>query len=335
VQSSHFIEDRGEDTSHKVTFYGQEKTATTIRLANMNLAVHGLEGDIREANTFYEDMHSLYGQCDFVMANPPFNIDVLQPKRIEEDRAMMDKTLFLAWQDKRMTRGWFPIGRLDVLSDQAAYRFRYTKGAERAHERAGFEALLDFPKWDRAYESSELFPLFKNRVISANRRDLAEYLKMLDLPVTAEPAEILEVGGGYRATDSFEVFPRIVRRPDGFFSCRFFLHGWRHVNAAAQRRIEALTPGEPLYVTIELTNPATQLAVQLQTQDYYMIGWTPRYLVNDLARAIALSPGEYGAKIVRINPAPAPSKQRLLVELEGRWPDYEPMTAGDFEPLVH
>jgi type I restriction enzyme M protein len=85
VQSSHFIEDRGEDTSHKVTFYGQEKTATTIRLANMNLAVHGLEGDIREANTFYEDVHSLYGKCDFVMANPPFNVDMVDAEKVKDD----------------------------------------------------------------------------------------------------------------------------------------------------------------------------------------------------------------------------------------------------------
>ena len=88
VQSSHFIEDMGEDTSHRVTFYGQEKTATTIRLANMNLAVHGLEGDIREANTFYEDVHNLYGQCDFVMANPPFNVDMVDAEKVKDDRRL-------------------------------------------------------------------------------------------------------------------------------------------------------------------------------------------------------------------------------------------------------
>ena len=85
VQSSHFIEDLGEDTSHRVTFYGQEKTTTTIRLANMNLAVHGLEGGIREANTFYEDVHSLYGNCDFVMANPPFNVDMVDAGKVKDD----------------------------------------------------------------------------------------------------------------------------------------------------------------------------------------------------------------------------------------------------------
>ena len=91
VQSSHFIEDRGADTSHRVTFYGQEKTGTTIRLAKMNLAVHGLEGDIREANTFYDDVHHLkegkpiWGNCDFVMANPPFNVDMVDASRASGD----------------------------------------------------------------------------------------------------------------------------------------------------------------------------------------------------------------------------------------------------------
>jgi type I restriction enzyme M protein len=88
VQSSHFIERLGRDTAHRVTFFGQEKTATTIRLAKMNLAVHGLEGDIREANTFYEDVHTLFGKCDFVMANPPFNVDMVDADKIKDDRRL-------------------------------------------------------------------------------------------------------------------------------------------------------------------------------------------------------------------------------------------------------
>ncbi len=248
---------------------------------------------------------------------------------------MTDKTLFLAWQDKRLTREWFPVGRLDVPADKGVYRFRYIKGAERARSRAGFDALMDFPEWDKTYESAVLFPLFMNRIIPAGRRDFPDYLRMLDLPEEAEPAEILEVDGGYRATDSFEVFPKIERAMDGSFRSRFFLHGWRQVNLDAQRRIDALKPGETLYVTVELTNPAAQLAVQIQTQDYYMIGWAPRYLVGDLVHAIAKSPSDYEARVVRINPSPAPAKQRLLVELTARWPDYEPMAAGDFELLAH
>ena len=94
VQSSHFIEHEGLDTMKRVTFYGQEKTATTIRLAKMNLAVHGLEGDIIEANTFYEDPHRLqdgrplWGNCDFVMANPPFNVDMVDAELVKDDRRL-------------------------------------------------------------------------------------------------------------------------------------------------------------------------------------------------------------------------------------------------------
>src|SRR5687768_1953631 len=76
VQSSHFIERTGGDSALKVVFYGQEKNPDTIRIAKMNLAVHGLEGKIAEAITYYQDEHNLApaskmapGGCDFVMAN--------------------------------------------------------------------------------------------------------------------------------------------------------------------------------------------------------------------------------------------------------------------------
>ncbi len=94
VQSSHFIEHDGLDTMKRVTFYGQEKTPSTIRLAKMNLAVHGLEGDIRASNTFYEDEHRLpdgkplWGHCDFMMANPPFNVDMVDATRVKDDRRL-------------------------------------------------------------------------------------------------------------------------------------------------------------------------------------------------------------------------------------------------------
>ncbi|MDF0665486.1 MAG: class I SAM-dependent DNA methyltransferase [Nitrospira sp.] len=92
VQSSHFIEHEGGDTAKKVVFYGQEKNGDTIRIAKMNLAVHGLEGKIAEALTYYQDEHNLApkkalepGKCDFVMANPPFNVDLVDAERIKGD----------------------------------------------------------------------------------------------------------------------------------------------------------------------------------------------------------------------------------------------------------
>jgi type I restriction enzyme M protein len=85
VQSSHFIEHEGGDTAKKVVFYGQEKNRDTIGIAKMNLAVHGLEGKIAEAITYYQDEHTLAGKCDSVMANPPFNVDLVDAERIKGD----------------------------------------------------------------------------------------------------------------------------------------------------------------------------------------------------------------------------------------------------------
>ena len=246
---------------------------------------------------------------------------------------MNGKAMFLAWQDQAPNHQWFPVGRLDAYAERALYRFRYTKGALRAQREAGYPLLLEFPSLEREYWSPDLFPLFRNRVMNRARPDLAEYLQALDLAEATDPFEILAVSGGHRATDSYEVFPKIEKKDDGSFACRFFLHGWRHVNWEAQGRIDRLCAAEQLYVTLELTNPITGLAVQIQTEDYHMIGWAPRYLVGDLAAAMAKS-AEYKAHVVRVNPQPAPSKQRILIEMGGRWVSHQPMSHEDFIPIV-
>ena len=78
VQTGDFVEQAGMLANNTMTFYGQEKVEYNAQLCLMNLAVHGLTGVIKsgdEANTFYHDAHNLNGCCDFVMANPPFNVD--------------------------------------------------------------------------------------------------------------------------------------------------------------------------------------------------------------------------------------------------------------------
>lgn len=84
VQTGHFIEDvRHQNPNDKATFFGQEKSDTNTKLARMNLAVHGLDGKILQGNTFYKDEHDMLGRCDFVMANPPFNVDSVDTKKVE------------------------------------------------------------------------------------------------------------------------------------------------------------------------------------------------------------------------------------------------------------
>ena len=85
VQSARIVEEHGQSPTEALTFRGLEKNATTIRLAKMNLAVHGLEGDIQKAITYYEDPHELLGKADVVMANPPFNVDEIDADKIKAD----------------------------------------------------------------------------------------------------------------------------------------------------------------------------------------------------------------------------------------------------------
>ena len=85
VQSAHFVEAMKANPNEQLTFYGMEKNPTTLRLAKMNLAVHGLDGDIQKAISYYEDPHKDQGPFDYVMANPPFNVDEIDAEKMKDD----------------------------------------------------------------------------------------------------------------------------------------------------------------------------------------------------------------------------------------------------------
>lgn len=87
VQSARFVENHHKNPNAEITVYGQEKTEETVRLCKMNLAVHGLEGEIRQGNSYYEDIHDAVGKFDFVMANPPFNVDRINKELLKDDKA--------------------------------------------------------------------------------------------------------------------------------------------------------------------------------------------------------------------------------------------------------
>lgn len=104
----------------------------------------------------------------------------------------------------------------------------------------------------------------------------------------------------------------------------------------SQERLNRLEAGAALQVAVELNNPATGAAIQLLTPgDYFMVGWTPRYLIKDMLAAIAGGVENMRAHVIRNNPPPAPHNQRVLVELEGRFQiGYQPMSSEEFLPLV-
>ena len=85
VQSARFVAEHKRSPSVELSIHGQEKVGENVRLCRMNLAVHGLEGDIREAITYYDDPHDATGKFDFVLANPPFNVNAVDKERLEAE----------------------------------------------------------------------------------------------------------------------------------------------------------------------------------------------------------------------------------------------------------
>jgi type I restriction enzyme M protein len=84
VQSARFVQEHRKNPSAELALHGQERVGATVALSRMNLAVHGLEGDIREANSYYEDEHDSTGNFDFVLANPPFNVNAVDKDRLKD-----------------------------------------------------------------------------------------------------------------------------------------------------------------------------------------------------------------------------------------------------------
>lgn len=86
VQSAAFVKRHHKSATSEITLFGMEKANETMKLAKMNLAVHGLSCDIREANSYYEDPHKSLERFDFVMANPPFNVSGVDKERLKGDK---------------------------------------------------------------------------------------------------------------------------------------------------------------------------------------------------------------------------------------------------------
>lgn len=85
VQSARFVQEHQRNPGAELAIHGIEKVADTAKLCRMNLAIHGLEGDIREGISYYDDPHDCVGKFDFVLANPPFNVNAVDKERLASD----------------------------------------------------------------------------------------------------------------------------------------------------------------------------------------------------------------------------------------------------------
>lgn len=243
--------------------------------------------------------------------------------------------LYVAWQEQA-TKRYYPVGRLvsGLRPDWPEFEFCYLGGARDARQ-AGFQPLLAFPDIDRVYRSDELFPLFQNRLMPPGRAEYREYLANLAIdPDRADPMTVLTRSGGGRATDALEMFevPRISDQGNPF-KTQFLAHGIRYLNLDSMGRIERLRPNDRLLIMHDCQNSADNRALALRTEDRVIVGYFPRYLLDD-AFELLRSCLVVEVFVARVNPAPAPLQQRLLCRLEACWPlGFRPYCGPQYRPI--
>ena len=135
VQSAEFVKAHNKSIAD-IAIYGQEKDPETIKLAKMNLAIHGLVGDIKHGNTYYQDIHESIGKFSYVMANPPFNTDSMDPTRMPNKEERFPFGLPYNSDDKTITQngGNFIWAQLfySALNDKGRAGFVMSNGASAA-----------------------------------------------------------------------------------------------------------------------------------------------------------------------------------------------------------
>ncbi|WP_375467966.1 HIRAN domain-containing protein [uncultured Nostoc sp.] len=243
------------------------------------------------------------------------------------------KTLFLAWQDSK-SRAWLPIGRLTF--DGKKYKFVYTQGAVKAQAEHNFQLLYSFPDLNKEYASVELFPLFSNRLMRRSRPDYKGYIESLNIPQGEDdPVSILSRSGGRKVTDYFEVFPCPEPDENGLYHIHFFVHGLRHLPACATERINQLQTDEVLYLANEFQNPYDPRALLLCTEDHYIVGYCPRYIVDDVFKLKNKNPELVKVYVERVNPVPTALQLRLLCNMTAEWhEDFRPFSSREYQPVV-
>ena len=246
---------------------------------------------------------------------------------------MKTSELYLAWEDPTEHR-WMPVGRLTIDSEKGVYRFVYTKGARSSPNFLPFSPMNDLSV---AYESSNLFPLFANRLLQESRPEYKKHLEWLGLRGREDRNFVmLAATGGTRETDTLEVFQCPLRNGGGKYEVRFLSHGLPHLGKHAVDRVKQLRVGDRLFLMPDIQNPYDPEALLLRSDDpKLIIGYCPRYLTHDFNELLRkCGPCKVNVSVERVN-ADAPLHLKLVCKLVSPWPDdFRPCSGEMYEPMA-
>lgn len=218
--------------------------------------------------------------------------------------------LYIAWQNIE-TREWIPVAKLE--KNEGKFILSYTQGANKYPAFTGFGRMNDLGK---IYSSTDIFPFFKNRLISKSRPDYKKYISWLGLDVDSDEMELLSISSGSRATDSYE----IVAPPEKFndsLLLKFFIRGISHLPKEVIRLLDNLKVDQKLFLMKDHQNPHDPHATAVRSDDpKVLIGYIPKYYCKSLDRIEKLiSKFEVSVSILKNN-IDAPLSMKILCVVE-------------------
>lgn len=222
-------------------------------------------------------------------------------------------SVYVAWQALD-THDWHVVGNLQARN--AEYVFNYTKGALTSSKFTKFSGMNNF---NETYVSEDLFPLFKNRLLSPKRPEYPKFIQWLGLDGSnAEPIEILARSGGMRSTDQLQMFKRIEIGSGGYFEHFFFAHGLSYMSHSANERVSSLKAGDRLRLCLDVQNGYDNAAVLIRADNpAEIVGFCPRYFACDIKNMLLDNDTSINLSVERISDD-APHNYRLLCKVEGK-----------------
>ena len=221
-------------------------------------------------------------------------------------------SVYVAWQAPD-TRDWHVVGNLQERN--SGYVFKYTKGALKSPKFTKFSGMNNVRE---TYVSEELFPLFKNRLLSPKRPEFPRFITWLGFEGDSVKAiDILARSGGLRSTDQLQIFKKIEVDSNGKFEHFFFLHGLSYLNSMANHRVSELQIGQTLRLCLDLQNDYDGDAVVVRAdKPAEIVGYCPRYLSNDIKKMLLADSKSVKLSVERASDD-APHNYRLLCKLSG------------------
>jgi hypothetical protein len=241
--------------------------------------------------------------------------------------------LLVVWKNPN-NHNWMPVGRLSYAHKY--FVFNYTRGAKKLFNQGEFIPFGNMTDIDATYESEELFPIFKNRLLTKSRPEYKDYVNWLGLTEDKiEPLLELARSGGIRATDQLQLFP-IPENYDGKYLLYFFSHGIRHLSKIYIQRVNDLKENDQLYLMKDIQNSMDVHALALRTEDpVEIVGYTPRFLARDINKLLDLETEKVNVGVERVN-LDAPAQYRLLCKLETIWPEtFKAFDNEDFQSVLN